>query len=156
MSESEVGISLVRDDLLFRIQRRIGLIPSRGLGIVRRAIFFALLAWLPIAVWAGYTGRALSGVAGEPLLQHFGIHVRFLIAVPLLILGEGVAHGLTAKLIPYFLTSGLVREEQQEASISFRSRFIAPRAEHCTDTDHVLLPHSDRQNAAHTGAQDFS
>ena len=115
MSESDLGISLVRDDLLFRIQRRIGLIPSRGLGTVRRAIFFALLAWLPIVVWAGYTGRALSGVADEPLLQHFGIHVRFLIAVPLLILGEGVAHGLTAKLIPYFLTSGLVRDGQREA-----------------------------------------
>ncbi|MGH8627656.1 MAG: hypothetical protein ACREYC_21085 [Gammaproteobacteria bacterium] len=115
MSESELEISLVRDDLLFRIQRRIGLIPSRGLGIVRRAIFFALLAWLPIVVWAGYAGRALPGVAHEPLLQHFGIHVRFLIAVPLLILGEGMAHGLTAKLIPYFLTSGLVREEQREA-----------------------------------------
>ena len=82
---------------------------------MRRAIFFALLAWLPIVVWAGYTGRALSGVADEPLLQHFGIHVRFLIAVPLFILGEEVLHGLTAKLIPYFLTSGLVREEQREA-----------------------------------------
>ncbi|MGH8470849.1 MAG: hypothetical protein ACREX3_06090 [Gammaproteobacteria bacterium] len=42
MSESDLGISLVQDDLLFRIQRRIGLIPSRGLGVVRRAIFFAL------------------------------------------------------------------------------------------------------------------
>ncbi len=42
MSESDLGISLVQDDLLFRIQRRIGLILSRGLGVVRRAIFFAL------------------------------------------------------------------------------------------------------------------
>jgi len=115
MSESDLGISLVRDDPFFRIQRRIGLIPSQGLGVMRRAIFFALLAWLPIVVWAGYMGRALSGVADEPLLQHFGIHARFLIAVPLFILGEGVLHGLTAKLIPYFLTSGLVREEQREA-----------------------------------------
>ena len=49
------------------------------------------------------------------MLQHFGIHVRFLIAVPLLILGEGVVHQLTAKLIPYFLTSGLVREQQRES-----------------------------------------
>jgi hypothetical protein len=115
MSESELEISLVRDDLLFRMQRRIGLIPSRGVGIVRRAIFFALLAWLPIVVWAGYTGRALPGVADEPLLQHFGIHVRFLVAVPLLIIGEGMAHRLTTKLIPYFLTSGLVQDQQREA-----------------------------------------
>ena len=62
MSESELGISLVRDDLLFRIQRRIGLIPSQGLGVVRRTIFFALLTWLPIVVWAGYTRAAQESV----------------------------------------------------------------------------------------------
>jgi hypothetical protein len=115
MNESELGFSLVRDDLLFRLQRRLGLIPDKGLGTVRRAVFFALLAWLPIAAWAGFTGRALPGVAGEPLLQHFGIHVRFLVAVPLLILGEGMAHGLTTRLIPYFHTSGLVRDDRREA-----------------------------------------
>jgi hypothetical protein len=115
MSESESGISLVRGDLLFRIQRRIGLIPDEGLGVVRRAVFFSLLAWLPIAAWAAVTGRALSGGVEEPLLHHFGIHVRFLVAVPLLILGEALAHGLTTRLIPYFRTSALVRDEQQGA-----------------------------------------
>jgi hypothetical protein len=115
MNESELGVSLVRDDLLYRLQRRFGLIPAEGLGVVRRAIFFALLTWLPIMVWAGYTGRALPGRVDEPLLQHFGIHARFLVAVPLLIFGEGVAHRLTTHLIPYFLTSGLVREPQREA-----------------------------------------
>lgn len=115
IEESDFGISLVRDDLLFRFQRRIGLIPRHGLGLVRRAIFFAMLAWLPIAVWAAFNGRALPGTVGEPLLQHFGIHVRFLIAIPLLILAEGPAHGLTLRLIPYFRTSGLVPEGQHEA-----------------------------------------
>lgn len=115
MSEAELGISLVRDDLLFRLQRRIGLIPGEGFGLVRRAIFFALLAWLPLAVWAAFTGRALAGGVAEPLFQHFGIHARFLVAVPLLILGEGMAHRLTIRLIPYFRTSGLVRDEQAES-----------------------------------------
>ncbi|MBS1213776.1 MAG: hypothetical protein H6R26_2393 [Proteobacteria bacterium] len=113
--ESDLGISLVRDDLLFRLQRRVGLIPDHGLALARRAIFFALLAWLPIAVWAVFNGRALPGTVGEPLLQHFGIHVRFLVVVPLLILGEGTAHALTTRLIPCFQTSGLVREGQREA-----------------------------------------
>lgn len=47
------AVSLVRGDLLFRLQRKIGLIPEQGLGIARRATFWSLLAWLPIAVWAG-------------------------------------------------------------------------------------------------------
>ena len=110
----ELLISLIRDDALFRLQRRIGLIPENGLGLFRRAVFFALLGWLPIAVWAAVTGHALPGGAiGEPLLRHFGVHVRFLLAVPLLILGEGAAHALSTRLVPYFQTSGLVREDQR-------------------------------------------
>ncbi|MGR9088708.1 MAG: hypothetical protein ACU841_16790 [Gammaproteobacteria bacterium] len=115
IEQSDLSISLFRDDLLFRVQRRVGLIPKQGLGLVRRAVFFAMLAWLPIAVWAAFTGRALPGAVGEPLLQHFGIHVRFLIAIPLLILAEGTAHSLTLRLIPYFRTSGLVPEGQHES-----------------------------------------
>jgi hypothetical protein len=104
------GLSLVRDDLLYRIQRRVGLIPAEGLGLVRRAVFWSLLAWAPIAVWAGFTGRAVGGEGHEPLLAHFGVHVRFLVAVPLLILAEGLLHSLTTLLLPQFVRSGLVPE----------------------------------------------
>jgi hypothetical protein len=113
--DSEFEISLVRDDLLFRLQRRLGLIPDHGLGLIRRAIFFSLVAWLPVVAWAVFNGRALPGTVSEPLLQHFGIHVRFLLALPLLIVGEGSVHGMTTRLIPYFHTSGLIRNEQREA-----------------------------------------
>ena len=106
-----LGVSLVRGDILYRLQRRVGLIPADGLGIVRRAVFWSLFAWLPIAIWGWVTGRAFSPeVVQEPLLGHFGIHVRFLVAVPLFILAEGTAHGLTTKLLPYFVQSGTVPE----------------------------------------------
>ncbi len=101
-------LSIVRGDLLFRLQRRIGLIPPGGLGLVRRAVFWSLFAWLPIALWAVYVGRAVPGESVEPLLAHFGIHARFLVAVPLFILAEGQAHALSSWLLPYFVQSGIV------------------------------------------------
>ena len=80
-------------------------------------MFFALLTWLPLAAWALYAGRILPGTVDEPLLVHFGVHVRFLLAVPALILGEAMAHRLSTRLIPYFLTSGMVPPSQRGAFV---------------------------------------
>jgi len=114
--------SLIRDDPLFRLQRRIGLIPSDGLGLLRRAVFWSMLGWLPVMLWAAYVHRALPGVAAEPLLAHFGIHARLLVAVPLLIIAEGPAHALAAKLLRHMVESGVVRAEGMAA---FRAALAA-------------------------------
>lgn len=108
--DREFALSLVRDDLLFRLQRRIGLIPPEGLGIARRAVFWTAVAWLPITVWAALTGRLTGGVE-EPLLRHFTVHARLLIGVPVMILGEGLAHRVMTTLIPEFVRSGIVPDE---------------------------------------------
>ena len=45
------------------------------------------------------------------------MHVRFLLAVPALILGEATAHRVSTTLIPYFLTSGVVPPAQRGAFV---------------------------------------
>jgi hypothetical protein len=104
-------VSLVRDDVPFRCQRRVGLIPREGgLGVGRRALFLTTLTWLPIAVWAGWAGRALpeQTQAVEPLLQHFGVHTRLLLGIPLLIIAEAVAQQVMTRLVPQFVHAGIV------------------------------------------------
>jgi hypothetical protein len=104
-------VSLVRDDLPFRWQQRFGLIPrSGGLGIGRRALFWTTLAWLPVTAWAEWAGRALPEQthAVEPLLEHFGVHARLLIGIPLLIVAEAVAQQVTTRLVPQFVLAGIV------------------------------------------------
>ena len=108
---ADPAASLVRGDLLFRLQRAIGLIPAAGLGVGRRAVALALLTWVPIVAWAALAGRALPGAqAAEPLLQHFGVTVRCLVAIPLFVLAEGMAHGVSTRLVPHFVRSGLVQK----------------------------------------------
>lgn len=107
---ADTGLSLVRDDVLFRVQRAIGLIPRQGLGLLRRTAFYVAVAWLPLAAWAVWTRRALPGDIAEPLLAHYAIHAQLLLCLPVLILGEGFAHGITTRLVPQFVVSGVVRE----------------------------------------------
>jgi hypothetical protein len=109
MSDADdLALSLVRGDALLRAQRAIGLVPKQGLGVGRRALALALFSWAPVAVWALFQDRALPGTIDEPLLRHFGIHVRCLIAIPLFVIAEAVAHGTTTRLVPHFVRSGLV------------------------------------------------
>lgn len=112
---AEVRMSLVRGDVLFRLQRAIGLTPAEGLGVGRRALALSALAWLPIVAWAAFPGRVFPGAVAEPLLEHFGIHVRCLVAIPLLVVAEAMAHGVTTWLVPYFVDSGLVENGTRPA-----------------------------------------
>jgi hypothetical protein len=103
--------SLVRNDALFHLQRKLGLIPDKGSGILRRAVLYALLCWLPIAVWAAYTGHFLPGTTGESLLAHYGLHVRCLVAIPLLVIAEAGASSIVPTCLQQFLNTGLVDEK---------------------------------------------
>jgi len=102
------GFSLVRDDLLFRLQRQLGLIPATGLGIARRVVFYSMLCWLPLMIWAWWTGRMLPGGPEEPLLGHYGIHVRCLVAIPLLVIGEAQAQWTVPLCFTQFIRTGIV------------------------------------------------
>lgn len=108
------AVSLVRGDLLFRLQRKVGLIPEQGLGIVRRALFWSLIAWLPTAVWAWIKGGFLPAEGSEPLLAHFAINARLLLAIPLFIIAEGMMHGTLAAVLPRLVSSGVVPPSQRE------------------------------------------
>lgn len=111
-----MGFCLVREDLWYRLQHRLNLVPANGKdGVVRRMIFFVLLTWVPPVVWALATGHAFRSDTGEPLLRHFGVHARFLIALPALILGERLARSTMKRLLPRFVTMGLVTEEKLPA-----------------------------------------
>ena len=106
---------LAHDEWPLRWQRKLGLVPDQGMGLVRRAVFFAALAWVPLAVWAFLHGRALPGSVAEPLLTHFGVNVRCLVAIPLLILAEGKMMNTTVAMARQFIRNGLVTEAQQGA-----------------------------------------
>ena len=104
--DAPLAFSLIRGDPLFRLQQAVGLIGHHGgLGVVRRAVLIAGISWLPLVVWAIATGRALGHTVAEPLFEHFGVHVRSLVAISLLVIADATTQTMLNRVIPYFITS---------------------------------------------------
>ncbi|MFL6374526.1 MAG: hypothetical protein ACJ73D_07680 [Pyrinomonadaceae bacterium] len=76
----------------------------------RRAIFVAALAWIPLLILSIVDGRAHGNGIGIPFLDDISAHVRFLIALPALIIGDKFAQEMIGPRIREFLDRMVVRE----------------------------------------------
>jgi hypothetical protein len=124
-SDAAPDLPLVYGDFPCRVQRWMGLMPAHGLGVGRRAVVAVLVTWVPLALAALWAGRFLEGDTAEPLLRHFGLNVKLLVAVPVLIVGEVLLERLTRKKIPHFVESGLVTEADRPAFAAIVARAAA-------------------------------
>lgn len=74
----------------------------------RRLIIIPLLAWLPLLVFSALEGQALGGNVAVPFLLDVDVHVRFLVALPLLIVAELVVHQRMRFVVRQFLERNLI------------------------------------------------
>jgi hypothetical protein len=87
-SKQADDFSLVLGGPLFQLLIRARL-STDTLGLVkRRLIFFSLFTWLPLLVLSVLTGDTLGGAIKVPFFYDVDAHVRFLVALPLLLVAE--------------------------------------------------------------------
>ena len=78
--------------------------------VPRRIVLLTLVAWLPLLVLSLLSGRAWGDAVTVPFLRDISVHVRFLVALPLLILAEVVVHQRMRPIVHQFLARGLIRD----------------------------------------------
>lgn len=81
----------------------------------RRTLAAVLLSWGPLLALTTVDGGELEPSRAASFLHDIGVHVRFLVVVPLLLIAELVVHRLLRPLVDQFRTHGLVRADQTEA-----------------------------------------
>src|SRR5689334_19842768 len=97
----EPAFSLL-DDPLMRLLRALRLAPREGFQAPARALLIALFTWLPIAVWAAATGRLGELTFGDGIVRHIELHVRCLVALPLLLISEPIADRIIGAIVGNF------------------------------------------------------
>ena len=113
---SDAGVAFVSDDAISRAQRAVGLLPARGgFGLGRRIALAVGLTWFPLFAWAVAHRLFLGGATPEPLFEHFGIHARFLVALPLFLVAESTVEAALRRVVPQFVLSGIVDDALRPA-----------------------------------------
>jgi hypothetical protein len=103
---------------LFQLLRRAHLADDALALVKRRVLVISLFAWLPLLALSALRGQMLGGGVAVPFLADISVHVRFLVAIPLLIVAELVVHRRMRPLVNQFLEEDLIPE-------SARTRFDA-------------------------------
>ena len=78
--------------------------------VVRRAVIFAAIAWLPLVVLAAIEGLAMGATPRESLLLDLSAYARYLIALPALVLAEWICLPRLAAIARHFGDSGLITD----------------------------------------------
>lgn len=88
ISEQPPDFSLMLGGPLFQLFRRAHLSGDALELAQRRVVVIALVAWLPLLLLSVIGGHALGGTIKVPFLYDIEAHVRFLIALPVLVVAE--------------------------------------------------------------------
>jgi len=102
--------SLVLGGPLFQLLVRSRLSTPTLELLIRRVVVFSLLAWLPLLLLSLAEGTAW-GVISLPFLCDIEMHVRFLVALPLLIAAELLVHQRMRQIIGQFIDRQIISDE---------------------------------------------
>ena len=100
--------SLVLGGPLYQLWRGTGLAGDTLQLLRRRIIVMSLFAWTPLLLLSIAEGRAWGDTVALPFLHDIEMHVRLLLALPLLIVAELVVHLRMRPVVGLFLERGLI------------------------------------------------
>jgi hypothetical protein len=101
--------SLVKGGLAYQLFLRTGLSDAELEPPYRRMIAITCIAWLPLLLLSVLIGRAYSGV-DITFFKDIENHVRFLVALPILLSAETLIQRLLSPRIENFVTRKIVRD----------------------------------------------
>jgi hypothetical protein len=124
-SQQPDDFSLVLGGPLYQLFIR-ARINTDALGLLRRRVLIiSLFTWLPLLLLSVWTGELVNGASKVPFFYDIDVHVRFLVALPLLLVAELVVHQRIRQIVRQFIERGIIpvqARQQFEAVIGSAMR----------------------------------
>jgi len=120
-SVSQPDFSLVLGGPLYQLWRGTRLADDALHLMHRRVLAMVLVTWVPLVLLSIVEGNAWGSSVSVPLVYDVELHVRLLLAVPLLIMAELTVHQRMRPVVSQFLDRGLIpaaARPQFDAAIS--------------------------------------
>ncbi|TWI43314.1 hypothetical protein [Mesorhizobium tianshanense] len=95
------------------LQRRLGFVKGSQLNVGRRAMIVGAVGWAPLLVLAGIQNVTMHTDGITSLLWETGVHARYLIAAPLLVLAEAQCASRLNAIVRHFADAGLVTDKDR-------------------------------------------
>jgi hypothetical protein len=109
------------------VQCWLGLAAPDRLHVGRRALFVVLIGWVPIVLLTLVQVAVHGGDGISSLLLETGVHARYLVAAPLLIVAEAQCARYLSATARFFVQTGLVPDERRgafEAAVASTRRLL--------------------------------
>jgi hypothetical protein len=110
--ENEQHFSLVLGGPLYQLYLHTGLARPPLQLVVRRTLTVSLICWLPLFLLTAVAGHLTAGTP-VPFLRDPEVHIRFLVALPLLIGSEVLVHRRVRLIVRQFLVRGIIASHDQ-------------------------------------------
>jgi hypothetical protein len=109
--EPQPDFSLVLGGPLFQLFRRAHLSGDALELLHRRVVIIAGIVWIPLLVLSVASGRALGNAVAIPFLHDIEAQVRFLVALPILVMAELLVHRRLRPAVQQFVQRRIVAAE---------------------------------------------
>jgi hypothetical protein len=111
-SVSDEDFSIIKGGLMERALMFLRIVkPGDPKNAIRKIIFFIAITWVPLLIFTLASGLFWTDEVQIPFLYDFPVHTRFLLALPLLVLAEGIADKRIKLIINQFSKAGLLHED---------------------------------------------
>lgn len=105
------NFSLVLGGPLFQLLRRTRLADDALTLLRKRIIVISLFAWLPLLMLSALEGHLWGSAVAVPFLKDMEVHIRFLVAVPLLVVAEVEVNRRLHPIAQTFLDRNLIPDD---------------------------------------------